>query len=149
MYRQLVLQKTSPAKAKLSPAAGRYTDSFTTNTCYQKEVYVPQPVCEACRPQWPPWVRQVGPSPHLTSPHLTSLAVPTQGPLCRFGDTAANAGVLSLTSQLQVTAELPVGVKTAAASAAAVAWRMFLLPLDATKTMMQASGITAEGTCCG
>jgi hypothetical protein len=60
-----------------------------------------------------------------------------QGPLCRFGDTAANAGVLSLLNELDATRNLPVGVKTAAASATAGAWRMLLLPLDATKTMMQ------------
>jgi hypothetical protein len=60
-----------------------------------------------------------------------------QGPLCRFGDTAANAGVLSLLNELDATRNLPVGIKTACASATAGAWRMLLLPLDATKTMMQ------------
>lgn len=60
-----------------------------------------------------------------------------QGPLCRFGDTAANAGVLSVLNELDATRGLPVGIKTAAASLAAGAWRMLLLPLDATKTMMQ------------
>lgn len=61
----------------------------------------------------------------------------SQGPLCRFGDTAANAGVLALLAEFEATAQLPVGVKTAAASAAAGAWRMLLLPIDAAKTMMQ------------
>ncbi|WIA39850.1 hypothetical protein OEZ86_013298 [Tetradesmus obliquus] len=63
-----------------------------------------------------------------------------QGPLCRFGDTAANAGVLSLLNELDATRNLPVGLKTACASATAGAWRMLLLPLDATKTMMQVEG---------
>lgn len=79
-----------------------------------------------------------------TSLHVTRLTllppllhVAFQGPLCRFGDTAANAGVLSLLNEFEATAGLPVGLKTAAASAAAGAWRMLLLPLDATKTMMQ------------
>lgn len=63
-----------------------------------------------------------------------------QGPLCRFGDTAANAGVMSVMNELEQTRNLPVGVKTAAASAAAGAWRMLLLPIDATKTMMQVRG---------
>jgi hypothetical protein len=67
----------------------------------------------------------------------TPPCLPLQGPLCRFGDTAANAGVLSLLNELDATRNLPVGLKTAAASATAGAWRMLLLPLDATKTMMQ------------
>lgn len=63
-----------------------------------------------------------------------------QGPLCRFGDTAANAGVLSVLGEFESTRNLPLGVKTAAASAAAGCWRMMLLPLDAAKTMMQVEG---------
>ncbi|KAF8055117.1 hypothetical protein HT031_006826 [Scenedesmus sp. PABB004] len=63
-----------------------------------------------------------------------------QGPLCRFGDTAANAGVLSVLGELEATRRLPLGVQTAAASLAAGAWRMLLLPLDAAKTMMQVEG---------
>lgn len=60
-----------------------------------------------------------------------------QGPLCRFGDTAANAGMLSVLAEYESTRALPLGVQTAAASAAAATWRMLLLPLDAAKTMMQ------------
>jgi hypothetical protein len=74
-----------------------------------------------------------------------------QGPLCRFGDTAANAGVLSLLNELDATRNLPVGVKTAAASATAGAWRMLLLPLDATKTMMQVNlqdHACSDALCC-
>ena len=45
--------------------------------------------------------------------------------------------MLSLLNELDATRNLPVGLKTACASATAGAWRMLLLPLDATKTMMQ------------
>jgi hypothetical protein len=66
-----------------------------------------------------------------------------QGPLCRFGDTAANAGVLSMLAEFEATRQLPLGVQTAAASAAAATWRLLLLPLDAAKTMMQVGGWVA------
>lgn len=68
--------------------------------------------------------------------HMVSFAR-MQGPLCRFGDTAANAGVLSVMAEYEATRSLPLGVQTAAASAAAASWRILLLPLDAAKTMMQ------------
>jgi len=63
-----------------------------------------------------------------------------QGPLSRFGDTAANAGVLSLLNQTESTKDLPVAAKTMCASAAAAAWRVNLMPIDATKTIMQVEG---------
>lgn len=50
-----------------------------------------------------------------------------QGPLSRFGDTAANSGVLTLLDSFDSTKTLPVGVKTAAASGCAAAWRIFLM----------------------
>lgn len=50
-----------------------------------------------------------------------------QGPLSRFGDTAANSGVLTLLDSFDNTKTLPVGVKTAAASGCAAAWRIFLM----------------------
>jgi hypothetical protein len=59
-----------------------------------------------------------------------------QGPATRFGDTAANAGVLAL---LQTT-ELPLPLQTACASAAAGVWRILLMPIDASKTAMQVQG---------
>ncbi len=65
---------------------------------------------------------------------------PLQGPLSRFGDTAANAGVLALLESYEQTATLPVGVKTLAASAAAGAFRICLMPIDALKTIMQVEG---------
>lgn len=63
-----------------------------------------------------------------------------QGPLSRFGDTAANAGVLAFMESHPSTRDLPVGVKTLAASAAAGLFRIFLMPVDAMKTIMQVEG---------
>eukprot|EP00049_Salpingoeca_infusionum_P018358 m.356899 g.356899 ORF g.356899 m.356899 type:complete len:297 (-) comp17656_c0_seq1:362-1252(-) len=63
-----------------------------------------------------------------------------QGPLSRFGDTAANSGVLALLDSLESTKNLPVGVKTMCSSAAAASWRIFLMPIDTTKTVMQVEG---------
>lgn len=63
-----------------------------------------------------------------------------QGPLSRFGDTAANAGVLAFMETHPNTKDLPVGVKTLAASAAAGIFRIFLMPVDAMKTIMQVEG---------
>lgn len=42
-----------------------------------------------------------------------------QGPASRFGDTAANAGVITLLDSFDETKDLPVLLKTAAASATA------------------------------
>lgn len=50
-----------------------------------------------------------------------------QGPMSRFGDTAANAGTLTLLSEFEATKNLPVGVKTGFASTAAAGWRIFLM----------------------
>jgi hypothetical protein len=63
-----------------------------------------------------------------------------QGPLSRFGDTAANAGVLTLLNESASTRDLPIAVKTACASAAAGGFRIFLMPVDALKTNMQVEG---------
>jgi hypothetical protein len=60
-----------------------------------------------------------------------------QGPLTRFGDTAANAGVLAL---LESYPDLPLPLKTACASVAAGTWRVVLMPVDASKTAMQVEG---------
>ena len=60
-----------------------------------------------------------------------------QGPLSRFGDTAANAGTLALLDSFETTHKLPVGIKTLAASAAAAGFRIVLMPIDACKTIMQ------------
>jgi len=63
-----------------------------------------------------------------------------QGPLSRFGDTAANTGILTLLNNIESTKELPVAVKTLCASAAAAGWRIFLMPVDTVKTTMQVTG---------
>jgi len=61
-----------------------------------------------------------------------------QGPLSRFGDTAANTGMLALLED----AEVPVMAKTVAASMAAGCFRIFLMPVDAIKTILQVEGQT-------
>ena len=59
-----------------------------------------------------------------------------QGPLSRFGDTAANAGALAMLEDV----DLPVSVKTACASVTAGLFRIFLMPVDALKTSLQVRG---------
>jgi len=66
-----------------------------------------------------------------------SLAL-VQAPLSRFGDTAANAGVLVFMDAYFPEAPLPL--KTAAASTAAGLWRIFLTPIDTLKTVRQVRG---------
>jgi len=52
-----------------------------------------------------------------------------QGPMSRFGDTAANTGMITLFDSMEQTKGLNVGVKTASASAAAALFRIFLMPV--------------------
>jgi hypothetical protein len=56
-----------------------------------------------------------------------------QGPMSRFGDTAANTGVLTLLNNIEATKELNVGFKTVAASVAAALFRIVLMPIDTVK----------------
>ncbi|KAL7535639.1 hypothetical protein ACHAXR_006633, partial [Thalassiosira sp. AJA248-18] len=63
-----------------------------------------------------------------------------QGPLTRFGDTAANVGVLALLEAFPETSQLPLPLKTAAGSVTAGLWRIFLMPIDSSKTAMQVEG---------
>ena len=63
-----------------------------------------------------------------------------QGPLSRFGDTAANAGVLALLDSNENTRELPVAAKTMTASFVAALWRVNLMPIDTLKTTLQVNG---------
>merc|ERR1712176_438040 len=63
-----------------------------------------------------------------------------QGPMSRFGDTAANTGMLTLLNSMDETNNLSVGIKTVAASASAAAFRIFLMPIDTVKTTMQVTG---------
>eukprot|EP01004_Peranema_trichophorum_P005044 NODE_3923_length_1260_cov_206.904134_g3442_i0.p1 GENE.NODE_3923_length_1260_cov_206.904134_g3442_i0~~NODE_3923_length_1260_cov_206.904134_g3442_i0.p1 ORF type:complete len:355 (-),score=74.63 NODE_3923_length_1260_cov_206.904134_g3442_i0:135-1199(-) len=68
------------------------------------------------------------------------FAALAQGPLSRFGDTAANSGMLALLESYDATKNLPVSVKTVSASAVAAAFRLFLMPIDTVKTIMQVEG---------
>lgn len=63
-----------------------------------------------------------------------------QGPLSRFGDTAANTGMLTILDSYDSTRDLPVFVKTVGASGAAAGFRMVITPIDTTKTIMQVEG---------
>ena len=58
-----------------------------------------------------------------------------QTPLSRFGDTAANVGVLALFAGLMPG--VPLGVRTACGSAAGATWRLAITPLDTLKTSLQ------------
>ena len=59
-----------------------------------------------------------------------------QAPLSRFGDTAANAGMLSLLEPY----DIPISAKTLAASLSAASFRVLLMPVDTVKTTMQVEG---------
>jgi len=59
-----------------------------------------------------------------------------QGPLSRFGDTAANTGALAFLEEV----DMAPAAKTVLASLAAGAFRIFLMPVDALKTIMQVEG---------
>ncbi|KAF8599992.1 mitochondrial carrier [Ceratobasidium sp. AG-I] len=67
-----------------------------------------------------------------------------QGPVSRFGDTAANAGILALLQSNSYMKQLPAPIKTIFASACAAAFRILLTPIDTLKTTLQAQG--ARGT---
>ncbi|KAF6811932.1 mitochondrial carrier protein [Colletotrichum musicola] len=67
-----------------------------------------------------------------------------QGPVSRFGDTAANAGILALLESNTFLNQLPSLIKTIFASLCAAAFRMILTPIDTLKTTLQAQG--AKGT---
>lgn len=62
------------------------------------------------------------------------------GPLARFGDTAANAGILALLQSNPYLRRLPTLLQTVFASAAAAAFRMILTPIDTLKTTLQTDG---------
>eukprot|EP00978_Attheya_sp_CCMP212_P003721 scaffold7909_cov42-Attheya_sp.AAC.5 len=63
-----------------------------------------------------------------------------QGPLTRFGDTAANVGTLALLDSFTTTAGLPLPLRTAVGSITAGLWRIILMPIDTSKTTMQVDG---------
>lgn len=68
-----------------------------------------------------------------------------QGPVSRFGDTAANAGILALLQSNSYMKKLPVLIQTAFASLAAAAFRMVLTPVDTVKTTLQTDGKAGWG----
>lgn len=63
-----------------------------------------------------------------------------QGPLSRFGDTAANEGALAIMNSHPAFIGLPTWVKSIGASASAAGFRVFLMPIDTLKTTMQVEG---------
>jgi len=63
-----------------------------------------------------------------------------QGPLGRFGDTAANTGVLTFMNTHEYTKDWSSGIKTATASIAAGLFRIVIMPIDTIKTSMQVHG---------
>jgi hypothetical protein len=63
-----------------------------------------------------------------------------QGPVSRFGDTAANVGILALLQSNPYMRTLPTLVKTVFASLAAAGFRMILTPIDTVKTTLQTQG---------
>ncbi|KAH8054284.1 mitochondrial carrier protein [Aureococcus anophagefferens] len=63
-----------------------------------------------------------------------------QGPLSRFGDTAANTGTLVILNEYDSTKDLPAYAKTAFCSVSAASWRLFLMPIDTLKTTLQTDG---------
>lgn len=64
-----------------------------------------------------------------------------QNPLSRFGDTAANVGVLALMDAF--APGVPVAAKTAIASVGGATWRILLTPVDTFKTTLQVQGNAA------
>eukprot|EP00615_Pteridomonas_danica_P001296 CAMPEP_0114346578 /NCGR_PEP_ID=MMETSP0101-20121206/13182_1 /TAXON_ID=38822 ORGANISM="Pteridomonas danica, Strain PT" /NCGR_SAMPLE_ID=MMETSP0101 /ASSEMBLY_ACC=CAM_ASM_000211 /LENGTH=291 /DNA_ID=CAMNT_0001483311 /DNA_START=59 /DNA_END=934 /DNA_ORIENTATION=- len=68
-----------------------------------------------------------------------------QGPLSRFGDTAANEGAMTIMNNHPSCIGLPTAVKSVAASAAAASFRVFLMPIDTLKTTLQVEGKNGLG----
>lgn len=60
--------------------------------------------------------------------------------MARFGDTAANAGILALLQSNSYLKDLPSPIKTIFASLCAAAFRMILTPVDTLKTTLQVQG---------
>lgn len=64
-----------------------------------------------------------------------------QAPLSRFGDTAANTGVIAALEAYYP--HMPVSVMTGFASVGGATWRIFLTPVDTFKTTLQVQGNAA------
>ena len=63
-----------------------------------------------------------------------------QGPMARFGDTAANTGTIVALNSNETTRKLPIWAKSACASLIAALFRITLMPIDTIKTNMQVQG---------
>jgi hypothetical protein len=63
-----------------------------------------------------------------------------QGPLSRFGDTFSNTFALSLCKNNNILNNTPIMVQTGIASVFAGLFRILLMPIDTTKTIMQVEG---------
>ena len=63
-----------------------------------------------------------------------------QGPLARFGDTAANTGMMYYLNNNNNTKDLHVSVKSFFCSSSAALWRICIMPIDTVKTNMQVNG---------
>lgn len=63
-----------------------------------------------------------------------------QGPLSRFGDTAANSGIMYYLNQNSHTQNLNIGTKSFFCSTGAALWRIVIMPIDSIKTNMQVNG---------
>ncbi|EEH51886.1 mitochondrial carrier family [Micromonas pusilla CCMP1545] len=64
-----------------------------------------------------------------------------QNPLSRFGDTAANTGILVALGEL--CPNMPIAQQTAFASLGGASWRIALTPVDTFKTTLQVQGANA------
>lgn len=84
-------------------------------------------------------VCKTAPPPSSITPSPPDRPPPNRYPndTVRFGDTAANVGVLTLLEAFESTRSLPLPVKSAAGSVAAGLWRIGLTPIDAYKTTLQ------------
>lgn len=60
-----------------------------------------------------------------------------QNPLAKFGSTAANDGIYFLVSSFELTKKWGPGRTTVLASFVVAIWRMFLMPIDTCKTVLQ------------
>jgi hypothetical protein len=63
-----------------------------------------------------------------------------QGPLSRFGDTFSNTFALSLCKNNSTLNSMPIFIQTGFASVTAGLFRILLMPIDTTKTIMQVEG---------
>ena len=63
-----------------------------------------------------------------------------QGPLSRFGDTAANTGTIIALDSNETTKKLPIWAKSGCASLMAALFRITLMPIDTIKTSLQVQG---------